>query len=255
MYNVNNCGIGDDVFVHLGNRKNGNKSNVGYIISDRIYIYDTSYSPAFFEKMLHFLVQYDKDIVIILSHHHSDHINGIRYQLDEVKIDIICTESTAVELGNTVLNVKICRDFIQLNENIFVKRIENCHTKEDLVLIDYKNKVLFMGDILLDGHHPLLYNESLKQWVYYLNEFYKMKFTYYVPGHGIGMKRNIVKGYIYYLELLEKLCDEQEEPINRKKIKTFLEKTYSIDWLHIENLYENLGIEVKDQYNELGEKI
>lgn len=255
MYYKNDCVIEDEVYVHFGNRKNGNKSNVGYIISDRIYIYDTSYSPAFFEKLLLYFEQYHKKIVIILSHHHSDHVGGLRNRLSKVKADIICTESTSDKFGNKISNIKICSDFIQLNESIYVKRIVKCHTQEDLVLIDNKNKVLFMGDILLDGHHPLLYNNNLEQWIYYLKKCYKMKFVYYVPGHGINMTSKTLKDYIIYLELLNELCVEQRDKINRVRINKFLDETSSFHWLHIENLFKNLEIEKNNKFEELGVKI
>lgn len=232
--------IRENIEIWLGNHKNGNNSNVGFINDDCVYAFDTSYSPDFFYKYIIRLSSFGKAIVVVLSHHHNDHINGILGLKDSSNVSVICSSSIAEKLKANINNIIICKKDICLNGDIFVRRCVNCHTSEDLVLEDIKNRVVFMGDMLMDCHHPYINNKNVKQWVKCLEKFKNKKFDYYIPGHGEGMSRNVVEHYISYLNLLIEATkiNESKKSYN-ERAEIFLNQSKSLAWKQKENIRKN----------------
>lgn len=232
--------LSDNTEVCLGNHENGNKSNFGYINSDRVYVFDSGYSSDFFNEYIARLVSLGKKIVVVLSHHHSDHINGIWRIENNRNVSIICSSSTVEKMKTNVNNITICKEDLWLNEHIFVRRCVNCHTNEDLILEDANKKVVFMGDMLLDCHHPYINNTDVNQWINYLEVFKKKKFDYYIPGHGECMSINTIEKYISYLKVWMQTVqmDEFKKTYN-ERIEIFLNHTNSFSWKQRENIRKN----------------
>lgn len=229
--------------VCLGNHDNGNKSNVGYINSDCVYVFDSGYSPIFFNEYITRFSSFGKKIIIVLSHHHSDHINGIWGLEDNSNVSIICSFSTARKLKTNIKNITVCKEDVCLNGHIYVKRCVNCHTSEDLILEDVNNGIVFMGDMMMDCHHPYIKNKNVKQWIKCLEMLKNKNYDYYIPGHGEGMSRSVIEHYINYLTLLmEYVKNDDLEKIYNERIESFLNQSKSFNWKQKENVRRNFEL-------------
>lgn len=241
----------EDSEVCFGNHENGNKSNIGYINSDRVYVFDSCYSPVFFYEYISKLSHFRKKIVVVLSHHHEDHIKGISEFEKNENVSVICTSSTADVLKTNINNITICKEDICLNRHIFVRRFVNCHTDEDLILEDLDNKILFLGDILLDGHHPHINNVNVRNWIKCLELFRDKKLNYYIPGHGENMSRLVIDHYIGYLNQMLLITKKSDFEKNYNQyVEEFSIQSRSLSWKQVENVRGNFEFLQKNMNKE-----
>ena len=124
-------------------------------------------------------------IILIATHPHHDHIQCADEILTYFNIHLLINGFGRGGLEN--LRFVKENDEIEIGEERLHVIETPGHTRNDIMLIDYKNSLIFTGDTLLKGRLPrqlMNYNilmSSIKKILYYPN--ISEEFTIY-PGHG-----------------------------------------------------------------------
>jgi len=135
-----------------------------------------------------------KPIYLIGTHPHHDHIQCVLDIMDYFNVPLLINH-LVLRKGKNIYFIKE-NDVIKIGTE-FLHVIETPgHTENDIMLIDYKNKLIFTGDTLLRGRIPrqlINYNNlmvSIRKILYYpkISDEFKI-----YPGHGehstIGKER------------------------------------------------------------------
>ncbi|MFX1574618.1 MAG: MBL fold metallo-hydrolase [Promethearchaeota archaeon] len=126
-----------------------------------------------------------KPVYLIGTHPHHDHIQCAFEIMDYFSIPLLIN-NFGIRKGENVHFIKE-NDVIKIGaENLYVIETPG-HTRNDIMLIDYKNKLIFTGDTLMRGRLPrqlIDYDNliaSIKKILYYPNISDEFKIY---PGHG-----------------------------------------------------------------------
>ncbi|MFW9989172.1 MAG: MBL fold metallo-hydrolase [Candidatus Odinarchaeota archaeon] len=134
-------------------------------------------------------------VYLIGTHPHHDHIQCANEIMDYFNIPILINDSGKWNIKN-IHYIKE-NDIIKIGrESLYVIETPG-HTKNDIMLIDYKNKLIFTGDTLLRGRIPWQLTNydnlmaSIRKILNYKNISDEFKIY---PGHGghstIGKERS-----------------------------------------------------------------
>jgi len=126
-----------------------------------------------------------KPIILIATHPHHDHIQCANDIMGYFNIHLLINGFGRGGLEN----VRFIRenDVIEIGEESLHVIETPGHTRNDIMLIDYKNLIIFTGDTLLKGRLPrqlMNYNvlmDSIRKILYYPNISEDFKIY---PGHG-----------------------------------------------------------------------
>jgi len=216
------------------------KSNMGCIETDRgIYYFDTSYSAVFFEKLLIGVVDKDKRITLILSHKHIDHYNGLstfaRNHIDR----IIASDEFNDELGHMRSLQVLNKSERNLENGMKVFLILNAHTTKDIILCDFRSKVAFMGDLLLEKRHPLLDGQQLSVRYDVYVKLLKMGINKFIPGHGRIISDVELYGYLEYFNFV-KACQNKYFEKTELDVEEILRSSIYANWKYPETFIRNI---------------
>ena len=126
-----------------------------------------------------------KPVYLIGTHAHHDHIQCATDIMDYFTIPLLIMNYGRMNADNIVFIKE--NDVIEIGvENLHVIETPG-HTRNDVMLIDYKNRLIFTGDALLRGRIPRQltnYNnlmDSIRKILYYpkISDEFKI-----YPGHG-----------------------------------------------------------------------
>lgn len=118
------------------------------------------------------------------------------------------------------------------------------HSTSDLVYLDEKNKVLFVGDLVFNDRILSLRDGSITGWLSTLEKLEKLDFKYMVSGHGKDTSSKahlITKEYLTILK--QKVLEAIDEDMGLEKAAKTIEiekfKKYPLyDELHSKNVFK-----------------
>ena len=142
----------------------------------------------------------------VIAHEHSAEILGSENDLSENVIAMRVRNQYSPDdvLGDVVLSrpdQTITRDTtLYLGEEIQLLSVPG-HTPGDIAVYHPKSKVLFAGDVVLEGMDPYIRPDSisLKTWIKNLERLKELDIDWIVPGHGALSKPDIIDSNISYL--------------------------------------------------------
>ncbi|MHA2037784.1 MAG: MBL fold metallo-hydrolase [Promethearchaeota archaeon] len=124
-------------------------------------------------------------VYLIGTHPHHDHIQCATDIMDYFNIPLLIMDYRRWQAGNIIFLKE--NDIIEIGEERLHVIETPGHTRNDIMLIDYNNRLIFTGDTLLRGRLPRQlknYNKlinSIKKILHYPNISDEFKIY---PGHG-----------------------------------------------------------------------
>jgi len=171
----------------------------------------------------------EEDILLILTHKDTDHCFG----MDAMKrrgADVLAhvhsgeIMKTMGDLSNNPIAQRIRKKFypedvlgnvvvsepdevinsdviLDIEDEIKILSVPG-HTPGDIAVYHSKSKVLFTGDIVVEGRDPRIRPDSIKveTWISNLERLKELDIEWIVPGHGAVSKPDIIDSNIHYLE-------------------------------------------------------
>jgi len=229
--NVTEIAPGVHVFTKLVHFFHKIGVNAGIIQTPEAIVFIDSgmsaYSGAFLYDYTKEIMTGDEGLYLILTHKDSDHCFGMN-EMKKHGASVIAHEYTAESiaaekdlsknriakmikstysqevLGKTVLS----RPDMIISENTVLKLGEEIqihvvpgHTPGDIAVYHPRSKVLFTGDVVLQGMDPYIRPESLDipTWVKHLKRLKRLNAQWVVPGHGELSKADIIDSNIEFL--------------------------------------------------------
>ncbi|MBA2407732.1 MAG: MBL fold metallo-hydrolase, partial [Chitinophagales bacterium] len=211
----------------------GEGGNSGVIIGDSVVlVIDTKMKQG--AERFHRWVEdraKNKRIVIVNTHIHKDHTGGNHYYED---IEIIAGDyGTQFWLANNTredMPNRWLSDTMEVNlgnETAIIENIGQAHTFDDVIVYLENRKVVFAGDIVLNGYHPYLDESSgsnVEDYIAamdHITEKYVIKTV--VPGHGeLGTSQLIQNFRQYFVDLKAASEDIDQTDVMRKKYAKYL---------------------------------
>ncbi|MFW9931836.1 MAG: MBL fold metallo-hydrolase [Candidatus Thorarchaeota archaeon] len=143
----------------------------------------------------------------VLAHAHSAEIMRTMGDLSSNSIACRIREKFNPEdvLGNVVVSEPdeaITKDVIlDIEDEIKILSVPG-HTPGDIAVYHKKAKVLFTGDVVVEGRDPNIRPDSIKieAWISNLQRLKELDIDWIVPGHGAVSKPDIIEFNIEYLE-------------------------------------------------------
>ncbi|MCS6991678.1 MAG: MBL fold metallo-hydrolase [Chitinophagales bacterium] len=111
-------------------------------------------------------------------------------------------------------------------EEILIYNVGQAHTYEDVVVYLRQRKILFAGDIVLNGYHPFLDEQvgaSIAGYQRVLAELLqKFPLRWVVPGHGkAGSTELITSMQAYFKDMVEATMSPEQEMVARERYYGF----------------------------------
>lgn len=208
----------------------GSGGNSGILVTDQaVVVIDTKMGDG--ATQLHDLVNQlagNKEIIVINTHDHPDHVSGNHlytkctkyigaYSTDEMNQDI-----SPEDMPNTLVKDSIVLDLG--SESVVMYNFGQNHTWQDVVVLLKKNKVLFTGDLIFYKTIPFIIKESgadVNNWIRSLNKILKWNnYTTLVPGHGEPGGKEIaraIKGYLEDMRMAAKDPSKEKAMVDKYK--------------------------------------
>jgi cyclase len=200
--------IGPNVFALIGSG-----ANAGFIrTKDGVVVVDTTYYPDELRAGLEEAGLAVEDVIqVILTHTHSDHING--YQL--LNCPIVCNQRAEKMITKKFPGVLSTLVAFNDEYEITVGDVHFClihtrgHSPDSIVVWLPEEKVLFAGDLIFSGTAPPIMKTNFKK----LNEIYTWLPTLgaevIVPGHGAICDNSEIQAQQNYAQGMVKFMEEQ----------------------------------------------
>lgn len=191
----------------------GSGANAGFIrTKDGVVVVDTTYYPDELRDGLEKLGLAVEDVIqVILTHTHSDHING--YKL--LSCPIVCNQRAEKTLlkkypGVAPTLVTFDHEYEMRVGGVLFRLIHTPgHSPDSIIVWLPEEKVLFAGDLIFSGTAPPIMKANFKK----LNEIYTWLPTLgaevIVPGHGAVCDNNEVQAQQNYAQSMVKFIEEQ----------------------------------------------
>lgn len=212
--------------------------NAGIIFTEKSVIFIdagmTIASAEFLWKTASERAQGNEKLYLILTHHHSDHVFGMRVFKDkgakviahkgveeELKDDkgfykqfIIKMDGLSPEEGDRIYGDVLLSPPDQLIQNDTVLKADNDeihllftpgHVDDEIVVYHPKSRTLFGGDALYEGMRPTTRFGGPREWrlwISHLKRLKKLQIDVIVPGHGKISSIKLLDHNIAYLESL-----------------------------------------------------
>lgn len=230
---------GVDALPSLENR--GFMSNAAAVLTKEGWVViDGLTTPELSKEFVDNLMKVKKAPILyaILTHYHVDHYYGMStykemgakivaheylkeyYQSGKAFQDLLERKERIKGLYDNVklyppdITVKD-RFTLKVGDKVFeIINVAPAHTNNDLIIYMPKEKIIFVGDLVVFNRTPALIDStaSSKGWLKTLNEIKKMDIQIIVAGHNEPLKKDAIDytiGYIQYLrENVKKLKDE-----------------------------------------------
>jgi len=205
-----------------------------YVIHAKKYIYviDTYIGPLIMQEIMKYIETQcsNKEVIIINSHNHWDHVWGNCFFLSNIIISHVLCRKYMIEDGLRKLEMyKEFRkgDVILTNPNLtFTDRInfdeDNIliyhtpgHTDDSISVIDLEDKVLFAGDNL-ERPIPYLMSKNLNQYIKTLENYINLDVEIVIGGHTACENKDLIRDNLDYVS-----------KVSVNNAKEFEEETYA----------------------------
>lgn len=123
------------------------------------------------------------------------------------------------------------------------------HTRGDVLVHVPADRVLFTGDILFQGSHPIIWAGPVAQWIAALDRILTMDVDVVVPGHGpLTDLAGVRRMRDYFVHLRDQTRQRFDAGMSLDEAVRDIELDEFADWLDAERLYINVAA----IYRELG---
>ncbi|MCS6917400.1 MAG: MBL fold metallo-hydrolase [Chitinophagales bacterium] len=210
----------------------GEGGNSGVLISDTaVLIVDTKMKQGA-ERLRRWVKRKapHQRIYIVNTHIHRDHSSGNHLYDDAV----IMAGSYGEKFWNALaaredLPNRWIEDSVLLqwpNEEVVVYNVGQAHTYEDVLVYLRQRKVLFAGDVVLNGYHPFLDEHAGASVAGYQDVLQDMlqrfSIRWVVPGHGkAGSTELISTMQAYFRDMTEAAQNTESEMIARERYQSY----------------------------------
>ena len=188
--------------------------NSGFVVGkNSVVLFDTHISETAMKKvMLDIATLTDKPIShAINSHFHSDHVqgNGALSESTRILSHKNSLEQFSVKEGREFTHPGkgvrppdrgIEEDEVLSDAKLKVLAIGKAHSVGDLAAYQEEDKVLFLGDVYVNGYIGFLKEGHLNQWISSLEKLKSLDVMSVVPGHGPMAAFTGVVDYQTYLQ-------------------------------------------------------
>lgn len=113
---------------------------------------------------------------------------------------------------------------------VTLRRMPPAHTPGDLV-VRSDDDVVFVGDLVFNGHWPVLWDADVAGWLRCLDELLNRPARLVVPGHGPAGGPEIIQNMAACLRLLQEVAESSED--SRDEL---LAASPFRDWLHADRV-------------------
>ena len=251
--------ITNDVWCFLGDlnaptvKNGGFMSNSCYIKTEESYVLvDTGSNYLFAKQAYESMSKIEKLPVshVIITHSHDDHWLGNNFYKEKFNSKIIGPSNINKEheVGQKTRMMNILPEDIMINTKVIKvdteiieatsltvndKKIDilpvgfKAHTSNDLLIFLEKEKVMFTGDVVMNGRITSTRDGSLIGQIKALNKIDSIEWEYLVAGHGYDTSKTATKEIRKYFTLLkERILQSIEDEVeagNISKIVTLKE--------------------------------
>jgi glyoxylase-like metal-dependent hydrolase (beta-lactamase superfamily II) len=211
----------------------GGGGNSGIIIGDSaVVVIDTKMMSS--SEDLYELVKEkagQKQIIVINTHYHGDHVNGNKYfKGSRIYIGNYEKEFLHKNIGVENQPTDIVKDSLLIdlgNEKVHLYNLGQAHTFNDLVVYLSNHNVLFTGDLIFNRVNPVLKEESgarVSQWIIALSTILsRWGGSKIVPGHGqVGDIEMVVSMRQYFIDMTASAEDPSKENQLKDKYKDWM---------------------------------
>jgi cyclase len=211
----------------------GGGGNSGIIIGDSaVVVIDTKMMSS--SEDLYKLAKEkadQKQIIVINTHYHGDHVNGNKFfKGSRIYIGNYEKEFLHKNIDAENQPTDIVRDSLLIdlgNEKVHLYNLGQAHTFNDLVVYLSNHNVLFTGDLIFNRVNPVLKEESgarVSQWIIALSTILsRWGGSKIVPGHGqAGDIEMVVSMRQYFIDMTASAEDPSKENQLKDKYKDWM---------------------------------
>jgi cyclase len=198
----------------------GGGGNSGIIVgTEKVVVIDTKMGAAA-KKLLKLANEKaaGKEIIVVNTHYHPDHISGnelfagARIIAGNYGEERWAADSDATQMPTEWISQT---DTLDLGERKAVLLyIGNTHTAHDLAVYLPAERVLFAGDIFVHESHPVLMESStpnVSKWVQVLQGWQQVSLETVVPGHGSLAEQEDIAALTDYFHAIQNHLEEADE--------------------------------------------
>lgn len=272
--------VAPGVYFHQGDPRFGHSNNGWVVLDDYVVVIDANYPSGAKEVMPKVKASSPKPVRFVVdTHHHADHAFGNQLWADEGAVEI-AQMNAFDELGRSrgawelaakdrpdVAASKLKLPTMAYPDLLYFKDSAHpielhwagvAHTRGDTLVWLPNEKILFTGDVCVNGPHNNVRDGNVTEWIKALDAAIKLGATIVCPGHGpMGGPEIIVDQQRYFIELrngVQALVTAKKSPAEvraavsalgaeLRKIPTIARYVPSDRWFaaHVEKVYVELG--------------
>ena len=268
-YKLNPIKITDGVYCFFGKLEvpnkidNGDMVNTCYIDNGDTYTLIDSGPTKLYATQAYDAMKKIKNLpvkYVFNTHTHDDHINGNDFyastgatiigsskmdeQLDDTRMKVSIQEIAFKGTVTYMPDLKIKKDKKVFGDIEAISLSKQGHTTSDLVYLDKKHQVLFVGDLVFNGRIGSMRDGDINGWIEALDKIDSIDFKYMVSGHGFDTSQTahmITKEYFTLVRSAVKKAIEDEVEIDdaAKLIKlSKFENQALYNELHSKNVFK-----------------
>ena len=272
--------VAPGVYFHQGDPRFGHSNNGWVVLDDYVVVIDANYPSGAKEVMPKVRASSPKPIRFVIdTHHHADHAFGNQLWADEGAVEI-AQMNAFDELGRSrgawelaakdrpdVAASKLKLPTLAYPDLLYFKDSAHpielhwagvAHTRGDTLVWLPNEKILFTGDVCVNGPHNNVRDGNVTEWIKALDAAIKLGATIVCPGHGpMGGPEIIVDQQRYFIELqkgVQALVDAKKTPAEVKaavpvlgaelrKLPSIARYVPSDRWFiaHVDKVWRELG--------------
>ncbi|MDX2425640.1 MAG: MBL fold metallo-hydrolase [Cycloclasticus sp.] len=236
-------------------------SNAGFVITpEGVVVYDALGTPSLAQKLVAEIKKITNQPIVklIVSHYHADHVYGIqvfkalgaeilapvgaykyidsaigRDRLNERRISLYPWVDDDTQLVKPDRMLEASERFSLGGIDFLINVVGPAHSDGDMTLYVENDRVLFSGDIIIEGRVPFLGSVHTRFWLETLEKMEMQSLQALVPGHGSAAKDpaktvSLTRRYLAYIR--EKMAEAVDE------LQPFDEAYAETDWSEFSSL-------------------
>jgi glyoxylase-like metal-dependent hydrolase (beta-lactamase superfamily II) len=236
-------------------------SNAGFVVtSEGVVVFDALGTPALAKKLVTVIQGItDQPIVkLVVSHYHADHVLGAQVfkalgaeviapkgaykyidssfaqdRLNERRVSLYPWVDDATYLLKPDRIVESAERFSLGGINFLINVVGPAHSDGDMTLYVEDDRVLFAGDIIIEGRVPFLGSVHTKFWLQTLEKMELQSLQALIPGHGLAASEpaktlSLTRRYLAYIR--------QQMALAVDDLQAFDEAYAGTDWSAFSNL-------------------
>jgi cyclase len=253
--------IADGVYAFI---QEAGATNAGFIIGDEgVLVIDALMTAALAQKLMAEVRRVTTKPIrfLVYTHFHGDHtFGGVHFLPAAIIGHKECREELIEKWGPSVerfatmrpefaeefRSLRITPPDIVFTERLTVylggRRIEllylgRAHTRGDVFVYLPKERVLFAGDVVVNGRVPAAMDAYITSWTAVLEQAQSLAVDVLVPGHGLlGDKQTIAEQHAFLTELKQQVRQRFEAGKSAEETAAELQFPQFASWPNIGNL-------------------